>query len=162
MDLGPVGEQAASAIRALREKRRLSYAELSRILDGLGRPIPPLGLRRIEAGERRVDVDDLVALALALEVSPLALILPTEEGSLVPNGASYSARRIWDWGIGNWPLAGDEVTFVRDSQPLRWAEKIGDRETGDAMALKLAAHTIQRDIEREQMIARKSTTGEDA
>lgn len=141
MDLGPTGEQAASAIRSLREKRRLSYAELSRILDGLGRPIPALGLRRIEAGERRIDVDDLVALALALEVSPLAILLPTSDAAIVPNGDAYSARRIWDWGIGNWPLTGDEVTFVRDSQPLRWAEKIGDRETGDAIALKLAAHT---------------------
>ncbi|BCZ24845.1 helix-turn-helix domain-containing protein [Mycobacterium senriense] len=160
MDLGPIGAHAAETVRTLREKRRLTYAELARILDGLGRPIPPLGLRRIEAGERRIDVDDLAALALALEVSPLRLLLPTEESALVSNGERYSAARIWDWGMGRWPLAGDEVTFVRDSHPLRWAEKMTGRETGDAMTLKLGAHTIQRDIEREEQIAHKSVEGD--
>lgn len=156
MDLGPVGEHAARVVRELREKRRLTFAELSRILTALGRPIPPLGLRRIEAGERRIDVDDLVALALALEVSPLRLLLPTEANALVASGETYSANRIWDWGIGKWPLGGDEVTFVRDSHPLRWADKMAGRETGDATDLKLGAHTIQQDIERERQIAQKA------
>ena len=98
----------------------------------------------------------MVALALALEVSPLRLLLPTEESSLVSNGDRYSAVRLWDWGIGKWPLSGDEVTFVRDSHPLRWAEKMAGRETGDALTLKLGAHTIQREIEREEQIAQKS------
>jgi len=48
----------------------MSYAELSRRLTEQGRPIAALGLRRIEAGERRVDADDLVALASVLEVDP--------------------------------------------------------------------------------------------
>lgn len=65
------------------------YAELSRKLAEMGREIPPLGLRRIETGERRVDVDDLVALALALDLSPLALLLPTDTSSLVPFGRSW-------------------------------------------------------------------------
>lgn len=155
IDLGPVGARTAAVIREIREQRRLKYAELSRILDGLGRPIPALGLRRIEAGERRVDVDDLVALALALEVSPLRLLLPVETSPLVPGGDEYSAGRIWNWGIGTWPLGGDEVTFVRDSHPLKWAATMGGRESGDATALLLGAHTIQQEISREQQIAHK-------
>jgi transcriptional regulator with XRE-family HTH domain len=149
MDLGPVGAHAAETVRELREQRRLSYAELSRILERLGRPIPPLGLRRIEAGERRIDVDDLVALALALEVSPLRLLLPIEESSLVSNGDRYSAVRLWDWGIGKWPLSGDEVTFVRDSHPTRWTRMMERRDGGDAMTLKLTTREIQYGVEGE-------------
>jgi transcriptional regulator with XRE-family HTH domain len=63
-------------IRRLREERRLTYAEVSRQLDGYNWPIPVLGLRRIERGERRVDVDDLTLLARVLGVAPAALLRP--------------------------------------------------------------------------------------
>jgi transcriptional regulator with XRE-family HTH domain len=121
-DLGPIGVTVTHNVRHFREARRLSYAELSRQLADIGRDIPPLGLRRIESGERRVDVDDLVALALALGVSPLALLLPTEASSLVPDGDSYSPERLWDWARGHQTLTGDALTFMRDSNPLEWPE----------------------------------------
>lgn len=156
MDLGPAGEHAAGAVRRFRETRRLTYAELSRSLERLGRPIPPLGLRRLESGDRRIDVDDLIALALALEVSPLAILLPAHAAQLVVSGPEYSARRIWEWGMGQWPLSGDQINaFVRDSNPLRWGELMSGRDANDAKETTLAAHTIQRDIEREQLIARR-------
>ena len=124
------------------------------MVESLGRSIPPLGLRRIEAGERRIDIDDLVALALALEVSPLRLLLPTEISPLVTNGVLYEAHRIWEWGAGKWPLSGDEVTFVRDSHPLRWAETMNGRAPGDAMDLKLGAQAIQNDVEHAEQVGR--------
>ncbi|WP_201408327.1 helix-turn-helix domain-containing protein [Mycobacterium paraintracellulare] len=75
--LGPTGETVRENVIALRERKNLSYAQLSRKLKAAGRAIPELGLRRIEDGERRVDVDDLMALAEALEVWPIALLMPT-------------------------------------------------------------------------------------
>lgn len=122
-DLGPIGTNLTHTLRRLREARRLGYAELSRQLSEMGREIPPLGLRRIETGVRRVDVDDLVALALALEVSPLALLLPTQPSAVVPQGDQYTASRIWDWARGRRPLSpSDPFTFIRDSNPLDWRE----------------------------------------
>jgi transcriptional regulator with XRE-family HTH domain len=147
MDLGPIGEHVATAVKRLREHRRLTYADLSRRLDDLGRPIPPLGIRRMEAGERRIDVDDLVALALVLEVGPLAILLPNEPSAVVPGGEEYPRHRIWEWGIGQWPLWGDMVTFVRDSDPVRWERIMGQRDSSDAMALKLAAGTSRYELE---------------
>jgi hypothetical protein len=41
-----------------------------------GRPIPPLGISRIEALARRVDADDLVTLAAIFEVEPAILLAP--------------------------------------------------------------------------------------
>jgi transcriptional regulator with XRE-family HTH domain len=123
-DLGPIGENVKDAVKRFREDRRLSYAELSRKLTELGRDVPPLGLRRIESGARRVDADDLAALALALSVSPLALLLPTGPSAVLPGGKRYPAEQIWDWGTGEHPLfaTDDVLAFIRDSKPLNWPE----------------------------------------
>jgi transcriptional regulator with XRE-family HTH domain len=124
-DLGPIGNNVKHAVKRFRDdERRLSYAELSRRLADLGREIPPLGLRRIESGDRRVDADDLVALALALGVSPLALLLPTEAGAVLPDGKSYAAEQIWEWAMGRQPLLAtdDTLDFMRHSDPINWPE----------------------------------------
>ncbi len=70
--LGPVGHALCDRIRELRG--RMTYRELSERLTELGRPIPPLGLSRLENGDRRVDVDDLVTLAAAFGVDAAELI----------------------------------------------------------------------------------------
>lgn len=67
--MGPMGETLKGNIKRIREAQRLTYVALSERLAELGRPIPVLGLRRIERGERRVDVDDLNTLAAALKVT---------------------------------------------------------------------------------------------
>lgn len=54
----------------------MTYTELVKRLADIGRPIPILGLRRIERNERSVDLDDLVAIARALQVPPAWLIFP--------------------------------------------------------------------------------------
>lgn len=61
-------------IKRIREGQKITYVELSERLAALGRHIPVLGLRRIERGERRVDVDDLMALAAAFGVEPIRLL----------------------------------------------------------------------------------------
>jgi 8-oxo-dGTP pyrophosphatase MutT (NUDIX family)/transcriptional regulator with XRE-family HTH domain len=106
--LGPVGGYVIANLATLRAERRLTYKDLSDRLAELGRPIPTLGLSRIEKGNRRVDADDLVALALALGVNPTALLLPRD---VPPDGrvrltedVDASARDAWNWADGRWPL----------------------------------------------------------
>ena len=70
------GDIVRRNVRTLREQRRMTYVELSGQLNEMGRPIPVLGLRRLEGGERRVDVDDLVALARIFALAPSALLEP--------------------------------------------------------------------------------------
>jgi hypothetical protein len=86
IDLGVFGLAVATNVRRFRGDT--SYAELSRRLEEVGRPIPPLGLRHLEAGNRRVDVDDLFALGMALDVAPLALLLPEPGGRYTAHEAS--------------------------------------------------------------------------
>jgi len=77
---GQVGRTTAGQVRAVRNRRQLSQRALSARLTELGRPLVPSAVAKIETGERRVDVDDLIALALALEVSPARLLLPDHAG----------------------------------------------------------------------------------
>lgn len=72
--IGPVGREVAASIRTLREERRFTYVELVERLAGVGHAIPLVGVRRIERLERRVDVDDLLALAVVLGTSPTGLL----------------------------------------------------------------------------------------
>lgn len=127
-DLGPTGITLTHTVRALREARNLSYAELSRRLADRRREIPPLGLRRIESGERRVDVDDLLALAVALEVSPVTLLMPVEVGESDPvqvTGLTEPAAAIgvWEWLRGR--LARPGLARIRvDTWPSWEQEKL--------------------------------------
>lgn len=70
MTIGADGQRVARNIKTMREYDGLTFAALSRKLEEeVGRTIPPLGLRRIEKFERRVDADDLVAFSLVFEVN---------------------------------------------------------------------------------------------
>src|SRR5690348_15947450 len=69
-------EEISANIRRLREQRKMTWVELSERMGVLGHPILPLGLRRIVAGERRVDVDELVALGAVFSVEPWSLTNP--------------------------------------------------------------------------------------
>lgn len=106
--LGPTGELVAENIK--RRRGSMQYKELSEKLTAVGRAIPPLGLRRIEAGERRVDVDDLMALAVVFGVSPLTLLLPSDGSAQLASPLTGAGRDVahnvqWLWATGNEPLA---------------------------------------------------------
>lgn len=70
--VGPVGQRVAERVKQYRGS--ISVRELSARLTAQGRPILPSGITKIEQGVRRVDVDDLFALAESLEVVPSQLL----------------------------------------------------------------------------------------
>lgn len=85
VELGKVGHLVRTEIRRRREQRQLSLQDLSERLEVLGRPILASGISKIESGDRRVDVDDLVVIADALGTVPSALLrggLPRENAEL--------------------------------------------------------------------------------
>ncbi len=106
--LGPTGELVAANLALLRGNRGMSTTQLSRLLDRLGRPIPPTGITKIEKCTRRVDVDDLMALAAALRVSPSRLLLMStdrpEDTVDVTGFGEVSSHDAWDWLDGIRPL----------------------------------------------------------
>jgi transcriptional regulator with XRE-family HTH domain len=64
----------AENIRRIRTMRAWTYVDLAARLAAAGRPIPVLGLRRLEDGKRRADADDLVALAAVFGVGVQQLL----------------------------------------------------------------------------------------
>jgi len=72
--VGPIGRRVGINVGSLRRDRGLSRDALAARLRTSAAAIPASGIARIEAGTRRVDVDELVALALALRVETLALL----------------------------------------------------------------------------------------
>jgi transcriptional regulator with XRE-family HTH domain len=147
--LGPAGERLRRRIAQLREERGLTKKQLSERVAELGRSIPPLGISRLEAGTRRVDADDLLALALALRVSVNALLLPTDgDGSTeveLTEQVSLSASEAWEWADGNKPHGkaqrdeyGDLLRYRIDSRP-EW-ERDFIRATYNQMLEKTARH----------------------
>jgi hypothetical protein len=130
--VGPAGWVLAENIRRIRDAQRLTYAELARLLAEAGREIPVLGLRRIEYKERRVDFDDLLALAYVLKVCPVDLMvsnLATSEPYPVTAEIESTYDDVRDWITGEKPIpvdweqdprspSGRTVTVTLDA--IRW------------------------------------------
>jgi transcriptional regulator with XRE-family HTH domain len=110
--IGPTRERVAENVRQLREARGMSLNELSEQLRALGRPLRENGVSKIELGSRRVDVDDLVALAVALDVSPNRLLLTAHASDdskdmidLVAGGdPTVTTATAWRWACGDEPF----------------------------------------------------------
>lgn len=103
----PTGKTVADNVRRIRDEvRGWSTYELSRKLSDAGRPIAASALAKIERAERRVDVGDLMALAVALEVHPAALLFPpTVAGDAeLTGGGRIAAGIVWEWAEGERPL----------------------------------------------------------
>jgi len=108
----PIAATVATNVRDLRRARGLSLDELSKRLDLVGRPIALNVLSKIERQRRAVDVDDLVALALALGVTPNRLLLPGhthEEVDLAPE-VRTGWRMAWRWATAEFPMRRDPAT----------------------------------------------------
>lgn len=97
--VGPVGDIVRSNIMRLLEERRISRAELISRVQSVGRRLDFLALRRIEHGERRVDVDDLAAIATALGTTAAQLLRPPTECTMC-HGTPPSGFACNDCGAG--------------------------------------------------------------
>lgn len=74
--LGPAGNNVRRNVRRLREQRLWGYRDVEERLSRAGRAISTLALSAIDAGERHVDVDDLVALAIVFDIGIEELLQP--------------------------------------------------------------------------------------
>jgi len=117
--------QTVSAnVKRLRDQRNLGLRGLSKKLGEVGRPLGHAAVDQIEKGTRRVDVDDLMALAAALGVSPATLLMPdvkTGQDAVGVTGHpdSVSARRAWSWFAHARPISEEDplVNFIANAWP---------------------------------------------
>lgn len=76
------GERLARNVRDRRKALGLTLSDLSERLGRLGRPFGVSTLSRLELGDRQCTVDDLEALATALEVAPGELLSRGDENAM--------------------------------------------------------------------------------
>ncbi len=142
---GPSSERVAANLRRIRREREITTAALAERLAALGHPIADTGITKIEKGMRGVDVDDLTALALALEVTPNRLLMPeidvadVDARHMITPGILHKSRQLWAWATGEVPFAGKpasvtddwdtrgaQVSFNRENQPHHWVASVGE------------------------------------
>lgn len=123
IQIGEAGGCVAAAVTAQRQRRGWDQAYLAQRVTEAGRPMSASVLGKVEAGARRVDVDDLVALAAALDVTPQQL-LPGSDAATAPA-----------------PEA--EATGTVRARVLEDIAALGDLEALDATAPTLAAVAVR-------------------
>lgn len=111
-------DATGTIVERVRRAQKLSRAELSRRLTEVGCPIPELGLSRIGAGQRRVDITELLALAVVLGVHPVDLLVPAH----VPSDREFAVTsrvtstvgqaREWIAGAGLLVAPADEAELA--------------------------------------------------
>jgi transcriptional regulator with XRE-family HTH domain len=134
----PGGTRVAANVAALRQTRGLSLRGLSAQLSELGHRMLPSGIMKLEAGERRVTVDDLLAFAVALDVPPNRLLLGGKaDDEPVALTATYSLPRIeaWRWATR---IAGD-ADEIELSSLERYEDTLSELGVGRAAVAALEA-----------------------
>jgi transcriptional regulator with XRE-family HTH domain len=83
-------ETVSANVKRLRTDQNLGLRGLANKLGEVGRPLGHSAVDQIEKGTRRVDVDDLMALAAALGVSPITLLMP----EAARNASFFETKRV--------------------------------------------------------------------
>jgi transcriptional regulator with XRE-family HTH domain len=99
-------EVFAARLKEVREWHRLSQAGLSRRLEQTGHTIDRGRIAKLETGRARPTVEDLLAIALVLDVSPLFLVVPPLGTRLRLGKESLQAPDARAWWRGLEPLPG--------------------------------------------------------
>ncbi len=108
----------ARNLAAIRQRRRLTVRALSDRLAGLGVRLLPSGITKTEQGARGVDVNELVALAIALNVSPVRLLLPDtydDQPVWLTPAKQAPTWLAWSWAEGVGPLSELESDEEREA-----------------------------------------------
>lgn len=137
--------------------RVMSWLHAGRHRDPVRTPLKLfLSLRRIESGERRVDVDDVLALALALDVTPNALLLPRQKGHEVPARVTgwlgdkpLNTHMLWDWAAGIRSLTKPNRQ-VAPGGPTEFRLRVRPEEVLSADEI-LAREALSRQLEESQL-----------
>lgn len=101
VEIGPTGDTVRRNIARIRQDQRLTLRQLADRLGETDRPMSYTTLSQIENGARRVDVDDLMILSVALNVSPIVLLTDkTHSGAETVTATGLGeieVRDLWDW-----------------------------------------------------------------
>jgi transcriptional regulator with XRE-family HTH domain len=110
---GATAETVSANVKRLRTQQNLGLRALSNKLGDLGWPLSYNAIDQIERGRRRAGVDDLMALSVALDCSPISLLMPkvADQAEMV----SVTGTKDWAAKLFLW-LRGE--ASVTDASPM--------------------------------------------
>jgi transcriptional regulator with XRE-family HTH domain len=115
----------ASNVKLWRRRRGLDQQGLADRLSELGWTVDRTAVTRIETNDRKVTVDDLALLAVALNVPVPLLMLPVHvetfaDVALTPKGptAAVYPWLMWEWMLGNEALPGPD--WIGQTGDVEW------------------------------------------
>lgn len=132
-DVNGVMDAVRARVKELRGRKGWSGADLGEQLSKLGVPWNRSVVANFESGRRpAVSVQELLALALVLDVAPVNLLVPlhSEPYQVTPKGTDpQNALDVWSWMRGERPLPGASEASARlyFAEAPRWVGR-GDRE----------------------------------
>jgi transcriptional regulator with XRE-family HTH domain len=117
------GQAFSERLKQVRDRRGLTQAQLSERLSHLGYPIDRVTLSKIEKGGARaqnVKLEEVLAIAYALDVSPKHLIVPYSQESrlsVVPRKRPLIPGDAREWVAGKWPITDQDAWFFYTELP---------------------------------------------
>lgn len=128
---GITHEHVAANLRAARQAIGMDVRTAARLVTEAGRKLAPSGISKIENGDRRVDVDDLTALAYVFRTTPAALLTPPDDAvTLTGVPEHFLAEEIQAWVAGSVKLTTEDlVRYWKEQRFLaissgHWAEEM--------------------------------------
>jgi transcriptional regulator with XRE-family HTH domain len=105
-------------VRAVRKRRKLSTLKLSELCtERVGFAVPRNTIVNLETGRKEsLSVQELVALALALEPPPVMLLYPLDQDVEIAPGVARSPLHAIEWFAGRWNA--DTPSELTDSDRL--------------------------------------------
>lgn len=94
-------EVVAQAVKVRREQLGWTQGELATAVAEHGMQVDRSGIVRLERGERGVKVEDLLALAAALDATPADLLTPLYARTLTVGARQLSAAQVLTWCQGD-------------------------------------------------------------
>lgn len=161
---GITNTHVAQNIRAARQAIGMDLRTMSDGLKAAGRKLSTSGISKLEAGDRRVDVDDLTVIAYLLRTTPAALLTPPDEQTTltgVPEG--YESEEIERWmrgelvltdeGLFNywqqeWVICTDRIHYLETTLAGMTAPSKDDPEKTSAHPKTIAAYQERLDTAR--------------
>lgn len=131
-----VSDVVGARLRDLRKLKRLSVEDLAARCKEVGSPeLTTAAIYAIENGRkkdgartRHVTVDELLALASALEVTPLGLLMPNDpEDQLLVSGHAVGGDRVFDWLGGGFDSPFGDAPVAEGQYPAGLPEWLLER-----------------------------------
>lgn len=161
---GITNTHVAQNIRTARQAIGMDLRTMSDGLKAAGRKLSTSGISKLEAGDRRVDVDDLTVIAYLLRTTPAALLTPPDEQTTltgVPEGYEPEEIERWmrgelvltDEGLFNywqqeWVICTDRIHYLETTLAGMAAPSKDDPEKTQANPKTIAAYQERLDTAR--------------